>query len=154
MMAEQPVRLEVLDRLVVPDLWPEVTRRRDGARPPHAPSPFRRAVISALALLLAGLSFFALVRLWPGRGPQPAVSPTPSVAVAVGNGSIHFRSQVRAGAPTAWLAVSPNGARLHTVFPASGSFVPDHMAFSPDGTRIAVNLLDRSGIWVADPDGD
>lgn len=152
-MAEQSARLEVLDRLVVPDLWPEVTRRRDRSSSPRAPSPLRRAVVAAFALLVAALSVFALVRVWPGRGPQPAVSPTPNVVPRVGNGSIYFRSQVRS-VPTAWLDVSPNGGGLHTVFPASGSFVPDHIAFSPNGAQIAVNLLGHSGIWVANADGD
>ncbi len=153
-MPEQPARLEVLDRLVVPDLWPEVTRRRQGSRPPRAPSPLRRAAIAAVALLVAGLSFLALVRLWPDRGHRPATSPTPSVAVPVDNGPIYFRSQARGDViPTAWEAVSPSGTGLHTIFPASGPFVPDHMAFSPEGTRIVADLVDRPGIWVADPDG-
>lgn len=80
-------------------------------------------------------------------------SPSPSISAASANGSIFFRSQIRAGVPTAWEAVSSDGTGRRTVFPASGPFVPDHVAFSPDGERLAVSLVGRPGIWLADPDG-
>jgi Tol biopolymer transport system component len=102
-------------------------------------------------------------RVWVAEGtslrafevPQEgsATSPSPSVNGASANGSIYFRSQVRAGVPTAWEAVSSDGTGRRTIYPASGSFVPDHVAFSPDGERIAVSLVGRPGIWLADPDG-
>jgi hypothetical protein len=80
-------------------------------------------------------------------------SPSPSISAVSGNGSIYFRSQIRAGVPTDWEAVSSDGTGRHTVFPASGPFVPDHVAFSPDSERLAVSLVGRLGIWLADPDG-
>src|SRR5438034_520673 len=73
-VAERPARLDGLDQLKVPDLWPEVTERR--SRPPSGPSPFRRFAIAALALLLGGLAFVFLVRVWPGGERGTATSPT------------------------------------------------------------------------------
>jgi streptogramin lyase len=102
-------------------------------------------------------------RVWVAEGtalrafelpPEGSMSsPSPNVSAESANGSIYFRSQVRAGVPTAWEAVSSDGTGRRTVFPASGPFVPDHLAFSPDGERIAVSLVGRPGIWLADPDG-
>src|SRR3989442_12739243 len=66
---------------------------------------------------------------------------------------IYFRSKLEVGVPTAWEAVRPDGTGLRVVFPTSGSFVPDRMAFSPDGSRIAARLVGRPGIWVAGLDG-
>ncbi|MCD6020372.1 MAG: tolB [Actinomycetia bacterium] len=87
----------------------------------------------------------------PQGGSIP--TPSPSISAVSGNGSIYFRSQIRAGVPTDWEAVSSDGTGRHTVFPASGPFVPDHVAFSPDSERLAVSLVGRLGIWLADPDG-
>jgi hypothetical protein len=87
----------------------------------------------------------------PRGGSVP--SPSPSISAASAIGSIYFRSQIRVRVPTAWEAVSSDGTGRHTVFPASGPFVPDHVASSPDGERLAVSLIGRPGIWLADPDG-
>jgi hypothetical protein len=90
----------------------------------------------------------------PRVAPTPtASSPTTSVLSPVENGVIYFRPQMRPGIATAWEAISPDGTGLHTVFPASGSFVPDHLAFSPDGEKVAAELFGRPGIWIADADG-
>jgi WD40-like Beta Propeller Repeat len=94
-----------------------------------------------------------VVRLWPAPAHRPVTSPYPGVRISSRNGSIYFRSQVRDGVPTDWVAISPRGTGRRTVFPASGSFVPDHLTFSPDGRMIAVDLVGRPGIWVADADG-
>jgi Tol biopolymer transport system component len=152
MTSEQRARLEVFDRLQVPDLWPDVMRRRIGEQSPHGPSRPARVIIAAVALLIAGSSFLLLVGVWPS-GNRPAISPNPSVTAWFGNGLIYFRSQVRTEVPTRWQAISSDGMGLRTVFPASGSFVPDHLAFSPDGRRVAVNVVGQPGIWVADVDG-
>ncbi len=155
MMPEQPARLDVLDRLKVPDLWKEVTGRHVGTPPPGAPSPLRKAGIVVLALLVAALSFLLVLRLRPAAGHRPATSPSPSAKITSRNGLIYFHSQVRSGVgvPTAWEAISPGGSGLRTIFPASGSFVPDHMAFSLNGNRIAANLVGLPGIWLADING-
>jgi DNA-binding beta-propeller fold protein YncE len=128
-MSERPVRLDVLDQLEVPDVWRTVKERRV-APPPTGPSPFRRILIAAAALVLAALALLLLVRAWPHRGRGPATPPptnpattvnqtlyvmnqdSGAVALQVSGGSSQVLHRYRLGAQSD-MALSPDGRRLY-----------------------------------------
>ncbi len=167
-MAEPTEPFDVLDKLAVPGLWPEI-REREPRRPsPREGRTLHRAVVVAtvLALAAAAVVFAALAfrpSLAPPVGPPPSSSnppPTSRSPGSVTNGEIWAR--VGGGDGASYLySVQPDGSdetmlwndgRDPNVAPGTirPELVGEGYAWSPDGSRVAFEHYVHQGKYLAD----
>lgn len=87
-MTDRRYKLDVLDRLDVPDLWPDIDHREVGGgdlEPSARPSATRRVLIACVALVVAVASFIFLTQAFRPSGTS-VDHPSPSVAGVTGLG--------------------------------------------------------------------
>jgi Tol biopolymer transport system component len=162
-MGDMRTRFREADRITAPDLWPDISTRRPGGVPPGAGRP--RVVIAVLALALAGVGIFAMVRafLGPAEKPTLPVGPTPTANVPVprGNGRIAFvrvdaeSVLARDGAKPKAALLSVNSVGTDPVRLLNQTVSRYAPAWSPDGSRLAfVGEIDGEwGTFVMEGDG-
>ncbi len=154
-MTRKARRLQVLDQLAPPDLWPDI-RGREPRRPPEEPRGVRRVVVAALALAVAAAAVAFAVRAFEvgERSPRPAST--------VANGRIAFVSETESdlyihGAQSGIFLIDPDGSGRSALIDDPTAFEWDP-AWSPDGTKLAFGLggdaaESRTGLYVANSDG-
>ena len=134
-MSDLVQRFRDLDRLDMPEVWPEVVRR--GPRPPTdaPPSRLRRVGVTLLALAIAAASLTFAIRTFRADTPTP-LGPT------ISNGKIAFAQLI----DTRWRinTVEPDGSSLATLGDLPGDVF--HPAWSPDRSRIAFDIQTPGGI--------
>jgi Tol biopolymer transport system component len=149
-MSDLRSRFGAITETPVPDLWDEIRRREDGTLPSRRLS---RLPVIALACIvaIAGVGGGLVLLTGLGSGRRPIADGT-----AVANGPIYFR--VGGGDGGSWIdSVMPDGSGRTTVLPNDprDDVHYSRISFAPDGSRIAFanDLVDRYGIYTAQPDG-
>jgi Tol biopolymer transport system component len=159
-MADLKTRFRGADWIPAPHLWEEITNRvPTGA--PSEPGPVRRILVAVFALAVATAAVTFAVRAIGDGGSRPASEePIPSIEPKA-NGLIYY--QLGGGDGGTWTeAIKPDGSGRTTIF-GRDRYV-SHIAWSPDGTKIAyVGIVQYGsqssdgqvhfGIFVANPDG-
>jgi Tol biopolymer transport system component len=141
-MARKAERLQVLDQLTPPDLWPDI-REREPRRPPEEPRTPRRALVAALALAIAAVAIAFAVRAFE------VAERTPRPASTVENGKIAFSSQGDI------FLMEPDGSSAINLT-RTDDFWEIDPAWSPDGTQIAFvgcGDCDTSDLYLMNADG-
>jgi Tol biopolymer transport system component len=140
------------ERVDAPDLWDRadmLERRPDDT----VVNTRERVTVIAMTLLLTlattGFVVFAFHET-PSRNLPASDVPV----VSSSNGELYFRVGGGDG-PSWWETVQADGSAGRTVFAADEPVHFDHVAWSPDGTRIAFRnaLVDAYGIYTANADG-
>ena len=121
-------------------VYEDLIRRREGRR-------IRRRVGSGLLALavVAGTTagVFALSRLFGGPGEDEVTPRVPVSPTGAANGLVAFTTGDRI------IVQAADGSNPHEV-PAPAPGLAWHIAWSPDGTRLAVAVFDgpRRSLWV------
>jgi Tol biopolymer transport system component len=154
-MPELTDRLDDLDRIAAPDLWPEITKREP--RPATTTSGRRRASVALIAVIVAATGLAIAVR---------SFSPTPKTQVIhvgpVGpksNGKIAFLAGKQPGGVLGGdshiYVMNPDGTGVRQV--TSGDLLDLDPVWSPDGARIAFvrtgGEFGPDDIYVVNADG-
>jgi TolB protein len=159
-MADLKTRFRGADWIPAPHLWEEITNREPNSGPSE-PGPARRILVAAFAMVIAVGAITFAVRAIGYRGERPSSQTSPGPAAPKTNGLIYF--QRGGGEGGTWTdAIEPDGSSRETVF-GRGMYI-SHIAWSPDGTRIAyVGIVQygnqsperqtQFGIFVSNPDG-
>jgi Tol biopolymer transport system component len=161
-MFDLRARFRGADGIPAPDLWPDIVVREP--KPARSESPWPKIGTAILALTVAAAASLVLVRAFRREtGPRPAVSPPPSTVATTpspsepapkANGKVAFvrvdPATVQEGQPpkATMYVVEPDGtgiAKLIDLPPIR------HMAWSPDGSKIAFGV--PGGISVMNADG-
>jgi Tol biopolymer transport system component len=139
-MARKAERLQVLDQLTPPDLWPDI-RGREPRRPPEEPRT-RRALVAALALAIAAAAIAFAVRAFEvaERTPRPASTVENGLLAFSGAGQIHV--------------VSPDGSGLRQLTDPDGHDALD-VHWSPDGSKLGYRVWMKGDyeLFVTNADG-
>jgi Tol biopolymer transport system component/streptogramin lyase len=140
-MARKAERLQVLDQLTPPDLWPHI-RVQEPRRPPQEPPTARRALVAALALAIAAAAIAFAVRAFEvtERTPRPASTIENGLLAFSGGGQIQV--------------VSPDGGGLRQLTHLGGHDALD-VHWSPDGSMLALRVWTNGHyqLYVASADG-
>src|SRR5215204_593148 len=125
-MARKAERLNVLDELIPPELWPDI-RGREPRRPPEEPHNARRVLVAAVALAVAAAAIAFAVRAFEvaERTPRPASTVSNGQLAFSGGGEIYV--------------VSPDGRGLRQVADLGGHDALD-VRWSPDGSKLAFRI--------------
>src|SRR5262245_4768815 len=145
-------RFRSLSRTGSPDLWSDIETREPRSETPPTPA-WRRAVVAAVALVIAvaGIGLAALT--FGGSERAPATGASGALVGSKANGEIWFRVGGGDGGSRIE-SVAADGARRRVVFEGEPTRVAQ-VAWSPDGTKIAYQdpIVDERGIFVANADG-
>jgi hypothetical protein len=92
-MTDHRSRLEILDELSAPSLWPEIEARRPRPNVPSVPTPRRHVgtIAVALVIALAG-TLFAVIALGPTGRPFASLDPTTWSTHQIGAMHLAFNS--------------------------------------------------------------
>jgi TolB protein len=143
-------RFETLNNTRSPDLWRSIENREPAPLPPGGAGG-RRAAAAIVALVVAVGAIALVAQAFMGmeaREPGATASVQPKA-----NGVIWFRVGGGDG-PSFVYEVRPDGSGQRLVFDSQPLRL-SHIAWSPDGTRIAFvdPAVGRRGIYVSNPDG-
>jgi len=128
-MPSKVERLDVIDELATPDLWPDI-RQREPSGEPEGPGqllPARRLVAAIVALSVAAAGSLVAVRAFTGDEPnRPPTAPGAARIVFSGGGG---------DAHADLFSMNPDGSDVRQLTDTPGS--EEQPAPSPDGSRLA-----------------
>src|SRR5262245_53772420 len=145
-------RFRSLSRTGSPDLWSDIATRERRSETQPTPS-WRRAVVAAVALVIAVAGSGLAALTFGGSERAPATGTSGALVGSKANGEIWFRVGGGDGGSRIE-SVAADGARRRVVFEGEPTRVAQ-VAWSPDGTKIAYQdpIVDERGIFVANADG-
>jgi Tol biopolymer transport system component len=150
-MADLRDRLQALDELPCPDLWPGITQRTPSSKPPrHTLKVLRYAGVALVSVLIAAGIILPLKALWPLANHDTdsgQSGPIASPALPMANGPIYFRSGGPQG-PTAIDRINADGSGYQAAFHQNILDLPaDEISWAQSG-KAFVYVGIPAGIYV------